>query len=160
MLVVLYCSLYASMTEFNVHLLSDTCLAEFPSNSPSDFQVVIPGWSELVGEWEVGVSGFYHPSRNTVKDARDSLYLYSSIVRPILVGNKLEPLLRIIPFHHKQTRVDNTHTEFENIQYVRVQDSSSNVIHVIVRDEKNEPIRFPSKKVIVSLRFRPVKMID
>lgn len=77
------------MTELSVHLPSDVCLAELPANSPSDFKINAPGLSEVVGEWEVGVTDVYPPSRVTVQNVGHTLYVYLVIVKPALIGNKL-----------------------------------------------------------------------
>lgn len=82
-------SVSVSMTEFSVHLSSDSCLAEFLTNSPSDSKISIPGWSSLVGQGEVVVTDCYYPSHVMVQNVKYTLYVYSPTVKPTVAGKYL-----------------------------------------------------------------------
>ena len=82
----------------------------------------------------------------------ESLYVYSSIVEPRIVGDKFAPLLRIVP-------VTGSHGEmvtarFDHVQYIPVLSREFGSVETEIRDDTGQPVPFERGKVTVTLHFR------
>lgn len=82
----------------------------------------------------------------------DSLYIYSDVVQPHVVGDKLVPLMRIVPIQGKPGQ-SIAHT-FDHVKYFPVQNNSFFSVEVDIRDDSGKKIPFERGKVVVSLHFR------
>ena len=82
----------------------------------------------------------------------ESLYVYSSLVEPRIVGNSV-PLLRIVPITGKHGQV--VSTLFDNVHYLPLLGKEFGTIHIYIRDDTGRSVPFErGKKVTVTLHFR------
>lgn len=86
------------------------------------------------------------------------LYIYSSIVEPILVGDVRVPLLRSIWVDsNKHSFGDVVHVRLDSPMYLPVSTSSINRIEVNIRDDSGKLVKFPyGSKTSLTLHFRQV----
>ena len=82
----------------------------------------------------------------------ESLYVYSSVVEPRIVGNSVVPLLRIVPITGKQGQVVSTH--FDNVHYLPLLGKEFGNVEIDIRDDTGRPVPFERGKVTVTLHFR------
>ena len=87
-----------------------------------------------------------------ITGAMTSIFVYSDIVQPQLVGDMEAPLLRSIPIQGRSGEIVNL--EYTNIKYVPVQKKSFENIEILIRDDTGKPVPFESGKVLVTLHFR------
>ena len=81
-----------------------------------------------------------------------SMYIYSNIAAPRVVGDSLVPLLRV-------TAVHGTHNEyvmesFYHLQYVPVILRNFQTIEIDLRNNIGQPMPFHSGEAIITLHFR------
>ena len=91
------------------------------------------------------------PGKSVVDLSRgfESLYVYSSMVEPRVVGDKIVPLLRITGRHGEMVT-----TRFDHIQYIPVMSRAFGTIETEIRDDTGRPVPFERGKVTVTLHFR------
>ena len=92
---------------------------------------------------------------NSVVDLRrgfESLYVYSSMVEPRVVGDKIVPLLRIVPITGRHGGM--VTTRFDHVQYIPVMSREFGTIETEIRDDTGRPVPFERGKVMVTLHFR------
>ena len=82
----------------------------------------------------------------------ESLYVYSSVVEPRIVGNSFVPLLRIVPITGKHGDV--VSKQFDHILYVPLMTKTFGTVEVDIRDDTGRPVPFERWKVTVTLHFR------
>ena len=93
---------------------------------------------------------------NSIIDLRggfESLYVYSSIVEPRLIGDKISPLLRIVPItgRHREKMVT---ARFDHVQYIPVLSREFGSMESEIRDDTVRPVPFERGKVTATLHFR------
>ena len=99
---------------------------------------------------------------NSVVDLRrgfESLYVYSSMVEPCVVGDKIVPLLRIVPITGQHGEM--VTTRFEHVQNIPVMSREFGTIETEIWDDTGRPVPFERGKVTVTLHFRrrwPIQM--
>ena len=81
-----------------------------------------------------------------------SLYVYTSIVEPRVVGDSVVPLLRIVPIEGKHG--DLVSKSFDNVQYVAVLHNEFTTIEVDIRDNTGRPVPFERGRTTVTFHFR------
>ena len=92
---------------------------------------------------------------NSVVDLRggfESLYVYSSVVEPRVVGDKIVPLLRIIPITGRHGEM--VTTRFDHVQYIPVMSREFGTIETEISDDTGRPVPFERGKVMATLHFR------
>ena len=92
---------------------------------------------------------------NSIVDLRrgfESLYVYSSIVEPRIVGDKIAPLLRIVPITTRHGEM--VTARFEHVQYIPVLSREFGSVETEIRDDSGRPVPFERGKVTVMLHFR------
>ena len=92
---------------------------------------------------------------NSVVDLRrgfESLYVYSIMVEPRVVGDKIVPLLRIVPITGQHGEM--VTTRFEHVQYIPTMSREFGTIETEIRDDTGRPVPFERGKVTVTLHFR------
>ena len=92
---------------------------------------------------------------NSVVDLRrglESFYVYSSMVEPLVVGDKIVQLLRIVPITGQHGEM--VTTRFEHVQYILVMSREFGTIEKEIRDDTGRPVPFERGKVTVTLHFR------
>ena len=82
----------------------------------------------------------------------ESLYVYSSIVEPRIVGDKIAPLLRIVPITGRHGEM--VTTRFDHAQYIPVLSREFGSVETEIRDDTGRPVPFERGKVTVTLHFR------
>ena len=82
----------------------------------------------------------------------ESLYVYSSVVEPRIVGDKIAPLLRIVPITGRHGEMATA--RFQHVQYIPVLSSEFGSIETEIRDDTGRPVPFERGKVTVTLHFR------
>ena len=85
----------------------------------------------------------------------ESLYVYTDVVEPRVVGDSLVPLLRIVPLNGRQgDTVSKTYKRRSTYPYW-----SKSLVQsrLIIRDDTGRPVPFERGKVVVTLHFRRIK---
>ena len=82
----------------------------------------------------------------------ESLYVYSSIVEPRIIGDKIAPLLRIVPITGRHGEM--VATRFDHVQYIPFMSREFGTIETEIRDDTGRPVPFERGKVTVTLNFR------
>ena len=80
------------------------------------------------------------------------LYVYSSIVVPRIVGDKIAPLLRIVPITGRHGEM--VTASFDHVQYIPVLSREFGSVETELRDETGRPVPFERWKVTVTRYFR------
>ncbi len=97
---------------------------------------------------------------NSVVDLRrgfETLYVYSSMVEPRVVGDKIVPLLRIGPITGQHGEMATT--RFEHGQYIPVMSREFGTTETEIRDDTGRPVPFERGKVTVTLHFLVVSEV-
>ena len=74
------------------------------------------------------------------------------MVEPRVIGNKIVPLLRIVPIMGR--RGEMVTTRFDHVQYIPVMSREFGTIETEIRDDTGRPVPFERGKVTVTLHFR------
>ena len=82
----------------------------------------------------------------------ESLYVYSSIVEPRIVGDKIVPFLRIVPITGRHR--EKVTTRFDHFQHIPVLSREFGSVETEIRDDTGRPVPFERGKVTVTLHFR------
>ena len=81
-----------------------------------------------------------------------SMYIYSNILRPQIVGDSMVPLLRVVPIHGD--RDQHVRESFQQLQYVPLNLRSFQSVEVDIRNEFGQDMPFHSGEVLLVLHFR------
>ncbi len=82
----------------------------------------------------------------------ESLYVYSSIVESRIVGDKIAPLLRIVPITGRHGEM--VTARFDHVQYMPVLSREFEDVEIEIRDDTGRPVPFERGKVTVTLHLR------
>ena len=82
----------------------------------------------------------------------ESLYVYSSIIEPRIVGDKIAPLLRIVPISGRHGEM--VTARFDHVQYIPLLSREFGSVETEIRDDTGRPVPFERGKVTVTLHFR------
>jgi len=94
-----------------------------------------------------------HPD---IDSGMTSLFVYSSVVAPRMVGDSLVPLLRVVPLREeRKKKFNDTYHEFRKVHYSPVCNVNTDLIEVDIRRDDGEVVSFTSGKTILTLHFRP-----
>jgi hypothetical protein len=85
-----------------------------------------------------------------------SLFIYCDIIDYQYVGDAYVPLLRNVVVENSFPKTAIAH--YDNPHYVTINKSEINSIHVEIRDDTGEKIKFDQGKVIIKLHFRPKRL--
>ena len=91
---------------------------------------------------------------NSIVDLRrgfESLYVYSSLVEPRIVGDKIVPLLRIVPITGRNGEM--VTTRFDHVQYAPIMHREFGTVETEIRDDTCRSVPFERRKVTVTLHF-------
>ena len=92
---------------------------------------------------------------NSIVDLRrgfESLYVYSSMVEPRIVGDRIVPLQRIVPITGRNGEM--VTTRFDHVQYIPVMRREFGTVETEIRDDTGRLVPFERGKVTVILHFR------
>ena len=70
----------------------------------------------------------------------ESLYVYSSIVEPRIVGDKIAPLLRIVPISGRHGEM--VTARFDHVQYIPLMSREFGNVETEIRDDTGRPVPF------------------
>ena len=111
----------------------------------------------------LGLENIYHKfgkSRGTrmcdIAEGFSSLYVYSNIVEPQIVGDVQAKLLRIVGVKEKSRMVNHVES-FHHVQYLPVSDNGTETIEMLIKRDDGRPVLFQTGKVIVTLHFKKVE---
>ena len=90
-----------------------------------------------------------------INEGFTSLYVYSNIVEPQIVGDAQAQLLRIVAVSGRG-KARNQVVSFQHVQYLPVSDNGTETIQVLIRRDDGRPVPFQSGKVIITLHFKKV----
>ena len=82
----------------------------------------------------------------------DALYVYCDIAELGVVGNSMEPLLRIIPVQGDYGQM--IHHDYFAPHYVNVLQKEFSSIHITIKTDRNKPVAFKFGKSILTLHFK------
>ena len=82
----------------------------------------------------------------------ESLYVYSSVVEPRIVGDKIAPLLRIVPITGRHGEM--VAARFDHVQYMPVLSREFEAVEIEIRDDTGRPVPFERGKVTMTLHLR------
>lgn len=86
----------------------------------------------------------------------DSVYIYTSVIEPRIVGDSHVPLLRIVPVRGRQS--DTVTLTFQKIQYIPVLCRDFDTIEIDIRDDTGRHVPFERGKLTTTLHFRRRRM--
>jgi hypothetical protein len=99
------------------------------------------------------ISGFgmaeYPPD---MRGGIDSIYVYCDLVEPQIVGDSMEPLLRILPVSGNYG--DIVHRVFDSPHYVDVLQKEFSSVGISIKTDRDLPVPFRFGKSVVKLHFR------
>ena len=105
------------------------------------------------GETYGGKTRHISPNHPDLDRGFASLYVYSSIAAPRLVGDAMTPLLRTVPSSGTD-KFTNIYHEFTSRQYIPTGNFQSELIEVDIRTDSGAPVSFTSGKVVVTVHIR------
>lgn len=85
------------------------------------------------------------------------LFVYSDIVEPQTVGDRLVPLLRTVPITGRHG--ENVATYFQNVHYVNLLRKEFDMVEIDIRDDTGQPIPFEQGKLMLTLHFRKKQLL-
>ena len=88
----------------------------------------------------------------TMERGLESLYIYTDVVEPRVVGDSLVPLLRIVPVNGRHG--DIVSKTFDKPHYVPVLYKEFGTIEIDIRDDTGQRVPFEVGKVTVTLHFQ------
>ena len=88
-----------------------------------------------------------------------NIHVYCDIVQPQIVGDKMAPLVAIVPCQ-KTTETYETLYAVENIHYIPVQTKSFQNIKVHLRSSTDEPIPFEYGRAAITLHLKFLSYFD
>ena len=95
-----------------------------------------------------------NPVKELTSNSMQSLYVYSDLIMPQLVGDVRAPLMRIC--YASGSPGDITNTEFNRLQYYPLLKKSFQYVEIDLRDDQGLPIPFASYgRVVCVIHIRP-----
>ena len=89
-----------------------------------------------------------------------NILVYCNIVQPQIVGDKLIPLVAIVPYQKTSESYDETFYAVENIHYIPVQTKAFQNVKVHLRSSTEEPIPFEHGRAAITLHLKPLNYFD
>jgi len=93
----------------------------------------------------------YHPVE--ISAGLHSMYMYSDVVYPSLVGDTFAPLLRVIEIPRKHKFGETIHITYQSPQYRPVRLNEFETIEISIKDDSGIEIPFKFGRVTVTLHF-------
>ena len=94
-----------------------------------------------------------HRGRTAINaDPIYSLYIYSDLVEPRVVGDVMAPLVRIVPVLGKHG--ENIMKSYENVHYIPLQRRSFETVEIDIKDRTGKTVPFERGTLNVTLHFR------
>ena len=87
-----------------------------------------------------------------IRGGTDSMYIYCNIVKPQIIGNSMEQVLRIIPVSGEYG--DIVDKQFNPAHYVPVLQKQFGSIEITIKTDQDKPFAFQFGKSIVKLHFK------
>ena len=86
-----------------------------------------------------------------------NIHVYCDIVQPQIVGDKMAPLVAVVPY---QKTTSETFYAVENIHYIPVQTKVFQNIKVHLRSSTEESIPFEHGRAAITLHLKPLNYFD
>ena len=86
-----------------------------------------------------------------------NIHVYCDIVQPQIVGDKMAPLVAVVPY---QKTTSETFYAVENIHYIPVQTKAFQNIQVHLRSSTEESIPFEHGRAAITLHLKPLNYFD
>ena len=93
------------------------------------------------------------PYHATPSGGLSTVYVYSDIIKPQIVGETTTPLLRIVNWNHT-SKEENTSLTFEQLYFSPLKNAHFDTINILLLDDTGREIVFEYGKVVVVLEFR------
>lgn len=93
------------------------------------------------------------PRQCDITEGLTSLYVYTNLIEPQIVGDTLAPLLRVVPTD-TWGEVRNSSVNFKHVYYIPVVNGNSETVEILIRRDNGKPVSFQSGKVVVTLHFK------
>jgi hypothetical protein len=119
-------------------------------NFPPNLSIQI-NTDERATERDIVVEAF---SEVQLDAAIRALYIYCSIIEPVLCGNSYAQLLRPVEIPNESIFGDQCVIKYQNPYYLPLLFNEIDVIEIDIRDDTNKPINFAFGRTIVTLQFR------
>ena len=87
-----------------------------------------------------------------------NILVYCDIVQPQIVGDRLIPLVAVVPY--QTTETSEIFYAVENIHYIPVQTKNFQNIKVHLRSSTEEPIPFEHGRAAITLHLKPLNYFD
>lgn len=121
------------------------------------FDGAILGILNLKAKWYYASDNVKFIYSGTIDDPNpniiQSLFVYCDIIDYQYVGDAYVPLLRNVVVENSFPKTAIAH--YDNPHYLNINKSEINTIHVEIRDDSGQTIKFDKGKVIIKLHFRP-----
>ena len=137
--------------------------------------ILSPGYTVRLRREQAIVLGFmtFEDSSETydIENARETgtykanlyretnIHVYCDIVQPQIVGDKMAPLLAVVPCQEAYDTYETLYA-VENIHYIPVQTKSFQNIKVDLRSSTDESIPFEHGRAVITLHLKPLNYFD
>ena len=101
-------------------------------------------------------SGFHVASRVVNLNNTNTIFVYLDVIQSQIIGDTLTPLLDVIAVQGEPGNL--VCRRFDKLHYKPILRKHFSDIHISLRDDQGEPIRFEKGKVIVTLHLRRAKL--
>ena len=126
--------------------------AAVDSHTASSFTIYWDTAITFIGKWEVALTEYAFACPKEFKP-QSPLYIYASLVEPILVGNTRVPLMRQIWLNNDDDII--LHDILDHTMYLPLASSCINNVEIQVRNDKGDLIEFPQgTKTSLTLHFQ------
>jgi hypothetical protein len=140
---------------FYMVIPSNSCEQTQPNNTASNFVVDWNTSINFLGKWKVALTEYAIQLPNRTETYK-TFYIYSSITKPILVGNVYVPLLRQIWINDDDRAT--MHDTMDPLMYIPISCQSINNIEIQIRDDAGKLIEFPKgTKTSLILHFEEIE---
>ena len=108
------------------------------------------------GQKDVVIESHFNPQINSVH----TIYIYSDILNPRIVGNVKAPLFRQVEVPSKKPFGQDIHIKYKNLFYHPLNHFEINTIQIILKDDTGRDIQFKFGRISLSLHFRKINKLN
>ena len=125
-----------------------------PTNNGSNFIVDLPKQINLEDDWYVALVEITIIHGNEENYYKNGLFVYCSLIRSVMVGDILVPLLRrFVP-----TSSNPIHETMDHLMYIDVSSAIINKVEIQIRDDLGKIVDFPSgTTTVLILHFKVIE---
>ena len=85
-----------------------------------------------------------------------SLFVYCNLCADRMVGNKLVPLLRVMPVRYNEREGKNVYEEVMIPHYVDVAETDTDIVEIDIKRDNGQDVKFRGGKVCINVHLRRV----